>query len=624
MSRIVPHNNLTISRNPSEWLGVMGSYGGTNNGWSTSYPYTNAFANSTSTTYAEINPPSSSMTNPCTERFGFGNFSDIPENAVINSISCTIKICSSNGSGLAIATVQLYSGDVAKGSEIDFHTNTSTTPHQFTNTGSWTREELDNLELRIICKKSGNATRYVRFYGADLTITYSYDETQYEITTASQASEITISPASQYVTAGGDGTVTLTNITDITETGVEDNDIGVSNKLVNTSGTTYTYTIEEIDCDHNIIVKSVHAVYLTVLNNSSLVTSTIPASGSSTKLAQGTFQGIKIYTNEINHINIFDDNVKNNNAVFEHEILENTTALHPSSNRNGTFSTWSSASSGHNGTSNTSSRANIQAATNAVQYGDYFFDVSSIPSNATILSISCQFRIYVSRAYSSGSGVQLMSGETTKSNLNTSWISKTSTAIYSITGIEDFTRSELDNLSLRIYGKSSRSGSSIYFYGADLTIEYEYEGDAYYLYTSEVNSSKTVRIETKPTYLISVSSTTENATISSSANSVYEDESVTITVNTQDISEISVKDNNIDISSLFSGSNGIYIYTFTVTSSHTIVVSESVTGYAYIKLNNIWTSINKIYKKESNIWVEYDLSNFYIMLNSINNVIIKN
>ena len=622
MSRIVPHNNLTISRNPSEWLGVMGSYGGTNNGWSTSYPYTNAFANSSSTTYGQINPPSSTMTNPCTERFGFGNFNDIPENAVINSISCTVKIASSNGTGLSIATVQLYCGDIAKGSEIDFHTSTSTTPRQFTNTGSWTREELDNLELRIICKKSGNSTRYVNFYGADLTITYSYDEIQYEITTSSQVSGITISPASQYVTAGGDGIVTLTNITDITETGVEDNDIGVSNQLVNTSGTTYTYTVEEIDCDHNIIVKSVPSVYLTVLNNSSLVTSTLPVSGSSTKLAQGTFQGIKIYTNEINHINIFDDNVKNNNAVFEHEILENTITLNPSSNRNGTFNTWASASNGHNSTSNTSSRANIQAATNTVQYGDYFFNVSSIPSNATILSISCQFRVCVSNYYSSGSGVQLMSGETTKSNLNTSWLRQTSPTIYSITGIEDFTRSELDNLSLRIYGKSGGSGRSTYFYGANLTIEYEYEGDAYYLYTSEVNSSKTVRIETKPTYLISVSSTTENATISSSANSVYEDESVTITVNTQDISEISIKDNNIDISSLFSGSNSTYTYTFNVTSSHTIIVSESVTEHTYIKLNNIWASINKIYKKESNIWIEKD--SMIAAITNISNLIFFN
>lgn len=600
----------------------MGSYGGTNNGWSSGYPYTNAFANSTSTTYAEINPPSSTMTNPCTQRFGFGNFRDIPENAVINSISCTVKICSSNGSGLSIATVQLYNGDTAKGSEIDFHTSTDTNPRQFTNTGSWTREELDNLELRIICKKSGNSTRYVRFYGADLTVTYSYNEIQYEITTSSQASGITISPASQYVTSGGDGTVTLTNISDITETGVEDNNIGVSNKLVNTSGTTYTYTVEEIDCDHNIIVKSVPSVYLTVLNNSSLVTSTLPVSGSSTKLAQGTFQGVKIYTNEINHINIFDDNVKNNNTVFEHEILENTITLNPSSNRNTDFSTWSSASNGHNGTSNTSSRANIQAGTSSIQHGDYFFNISSIPSNATILSISCQFRIYVSNTYSSGSGVQLMSGETTKSNLNTSWINKKTTAIYSITGIESFTRSELDNLSLRIYGKSGGSGRSIYFYGADLTIEYEYEGDAYYLYTSEVNSSKTVRIETKPTYSISVSSTTENATISSSANSVYEDESVTITVNTQDISEISIKDNNTDISSLFSGSNGVYTYTFSVNAIHNITVSDVSSNKNFIKLNGNWTNIYKVYKKESNVWVEKD--SIISVIENIGNLIFFN
>ena len=614
MSRVVAHNNLTVSRNPSEWLGVMGSYGGTNNGWSTDYPYTNAFSDSTSTTYAQVNPPANTMTNPCTQRFGFGNFTDIPENATINSISCTVKICSSNSSGLSTATVQLYSGSVAKGSEIDFTTSTSTTPRQFTNTGSWTREELDNLELRIICKKSGTSNRYVRFYGADLTITYSYNETQYEITTSSQASGITISPASQYITAGGNGTVTLTNVTDITETGVEDNNIGVSNKLVNTSGTTYTYTIEEIDCDHNIIVKSVPSVYLTVQNNSSLVTSTIPVSGSTTKLAQGTLQGIKIYTNEINHINIFDDNVKNNNVVLEYEIEEDNISLNPSSNRNGTFDTWSSASNAHNSTSNTSSRANIQASTSTVQYGDYFFNVSSIPSNATILSISCQFRAYVSRAYSSGSGIKLMSGETTKSNLNTSWISKTSTAIYSITGIEDFTRSELDNLSLRIYGKSSRSGSSIYFYGADLTIEYEYESDTYYLYTSLVTTNKTIRIEDKPIRTISTSSNVSGVTISSSAASVYEGESVTITVNATDLTEVSILDNGTDITSLFSGSNGTYTYTLSnITVNHTIVVNEvSSSQPAYIKVNGQYVSISKIWKKVNNVWVEQtDYSNLF-------------
>ena len=603
MSRIVPHNNLTISRNPSVYIGrnidigISGSFGAIQS----TGPAENAFTSTNSDTYCNYNPATGGAGGPV---FGFGNFDDIPENATINSVSCTVKIRITNNNGMTSATVQLYSGTMPKGTAIDFHTSTSTDPRQFTNTGSWTRAELDELYLVILARRSSN--RQVYFYGADLTITYSYDELQYEITSSSQASGITISPTSQYITAGGDGIVTLTNVTDITETGVEDNNIGVSNQLVNTSGTTYTYTIEEIDCDHNIIVKSVPSVYLTVLNNSSLVTNTIPASGSSTKLAQGTFQGIKIYTNEINHINIFDDNVKNNNVVFEHEILENTITLNPSSNRNTNFNTWTAPGNGHNSTSNTSSRATIQAGTSSVQHGDYFFNVSSIPSNATILSISCQFRIYVSSAYSTGSGVQLMSGETAKSNLNTSWISKTSTAIYSIAGIEDFTRSELDNISLRILGKSSRSGRSIYFYGADLTIEYEYEGDAYYLYTSEVNSSKTVRIETKPTYLISVSSTTENATISSSANSVYEDESVTITVNTQDISEISIKDNNIDISSLFSGSNATYTYTFTVTSPHTIIVSESVTEHPYIKLNNTWTSINQIYKKESNIWTEKD------------------
>lgn len=498
MSRTVTHNNVQWTGVPAVWLGVVGSYGGTNNGWSTSYPATNCLTNSSSSTYGQIVPPSNTATYNCTQRFGF-SISGIPSNATINSVTCTIKIACSNASGFQIATAQFYAGDTAKGTALDFTNNSSTTARSYTTCGSWTRAELDSLELKIISKKSGTSNRYVNFYGADLTITYSYDETEYEISSSSNSSTITVSPASQYIVEGSSGTITFSNISDITEVGVSDNGIGVSAQLVNTSGTTYTYTIENISADHTIVVNDVPSVYLTVVNNSTYVTNVVPTSGSSTKLAQGTNYGIKIFTNDIENVDIFDDGVKNNNTTLEYDIEDTSIECIPSTYSDNTFN-GSSSMNYINGYTNSSSttRAVLQIGTkNADQSIFYKFDVSSIPADATVISVSnCKFKICVSASLSStNTGVQLYSGNTSKSNKNYSgWYTNTSANVYTLSGLGTFTREELNDLKLKITGRTSTANRSIYFYGADITIEYEYLGAVYYLYTSTVDKTKTVRL----------------------------------------------------------------------------------------------------------------------------------
>lgn len=485
MSRIVPHNNQTWTGVPTEFLGRRGTYGAVQS----ANPETNAFTGTSSDTYCDYNPATGGEGGPV---FGFGTI-NIPENATINSVACSVKIRCTNSNGMTTATIQLYASEVAKGTAIDFANSTSTTLRTFSNTGSWTREEIDSICLFINSRRSSN--RRIYFYGADLTITYSYNETQYEVNSSSQSSTITVSPASQYVTEGTSGIVTFNNISDITEACITDNNVNVTNNLVNTSGTTYTYTIPNINADHTISVLDVPAVYVTVVNNSTCVSSIEPVSGTVIKTGQGSSVSIKIHTNQIDQVDIFDDNVRNNTTTLMHIIENGSASFIPSSYSDGTFSTMSSMSYGYNGTSNTSNRANIQASTSEEQQVYYNFNTSSIPQNATILSVSCSVRIYVSNTYTTG-GVQLYSGTTSKSAANTSWRSSRTSTVYNLTNIRSFTREELSNARLRIYGKSGGSGRSIYFYGADLNVTYEYEGDTYYLYISNpANVNKTIRIE---------------------------------------------------------------------------------------------------------------------------------
>lgn len=604
MSRIIQRTG-TWTGVPAQWLGVWGSYGGTNNGWSTSYPYTNCYTNSSSNTFGQIVPPASTSTNNCVQRFGF-NITGIPNNATITSLSCTIKIACSNGSGFSIATAQFYNGDMstgsAKGTALDFTNNTSTTARIYNTLGSWTKSELDTLELRITSKKSGNSTRYVNFYGADLTINYSYNETEYEITTSTQSATATISPVSQYIVEGNSGTVTISNVSDITELLISDNDEGKTSSVVHVSGTTYTYTIDDIDEDHNIVLIDVPSVYLTVTNNSALVTRIDPTSESVVKTAQGSGVNIKIFTDEIDHINIFDDNVKNNDVSYEYEIESGSDTFVPSSNQNTSFSTWSSASNGHTGTSSTS-RTNFQASTSTVQYGDYFFNLSSIPSDATILSVACRVKICVSNTYSRGSGVQLFSGSTFKSRMNTSWLSNKTATVYTLANIEDFTRAELDTVSVRIFGKSGGSGRSIYFYGADLDIEYEYLGEHYWLYTATVDYNKTVRIETRPQYQVTASSQSSGDTISPASISVWEGHDQSFSLSISDLSAVDVTDNETSVKSQLSGISSPYTYTLSnITESHIIVIKVLSQNIVYVKVNGAYVRASRVYQKVSGSW----------------------
>ena len=598
MSRVIPHSNV-------QWAGYLAQYvGQTGTQGSSPQNTNNALTSSDSDTYMTFLPAYSGTTNLI---YAF-NITGIPTSATINSISCKVKVRCSNTGSFQSAIVQLYSGDTAKGTAIDFTNNTSTTVRTFSDCGIWMPSDFENARLIVSARKSTNANRHIYLYGCDLTIVYSYNEIEYEITATSDSSTITVSPSSQYIIEGGTGVVTFNNISDITEAGVDDNNVNVTNELVNSSRTTYTYTISDIDSDHVITVKDVPSVYITVTNNSLKINKLEPISGSVLKVGQYSNVDVKIWTDEIDHINIFDDDIKNNNVTLEEEIVEDNTTCIPSSYSDGDFSTMSSMSNGYNSITNTSARANIQASTSTEQQVYYNFNISSIPENATIISVTCSARICVSNNYTTGS-IQLYSGTTSKSSANSSWRTIKTSDVYTLSGIQSFTRSELSNARLKISGKSGSSGRSIYFYGVDLGVVYEYAGDTYYLYTLSATKTKTVRIETRPTYQVTASSSVSGVVISPSSGSVYEDHNVVFNMTIPDIDAVSVVDNGNDIKNLLVGSGTSYTYTITnINTAHTISISEIESDIKmYQKINGQYINIKKVYKKISNIWREVQI-----------------
>ncbi len=202
---------------------------------SSSYPITNAYDSASSTNYAYITCNTGSYASTYVS-FTF-DVSNVPSEATIDSVECTAKVRVSSTSYISTAVLQLYNGGTAKGSSTNARTTTATeynlTP------GTWTRSELDNIEVRYTgTRGSSNNTRaaYIYFYGADLVINYSVDGILYTVTATSTVQEVTVSPATQDILPNGTATVII-NANDISDYNVTDNDVDIINELVRESNT---------------------------------------------------------------------------------------------------------------------------------------------------------------------------------------------------------------------------------------------------------------------------------------------------------------------------------------------------------------------------------------------------
>lgn len=130
--------------------------------------------------YATINLKTGSRATTHT-RWPF-DCSSIPVGATIDSVACNVAALSSSTSTKYVPTrtLQLYSGTTAKGSAT---TISSTKRSVYTlSCGAWTRDELQSCNLYIYAKRGTAGTSMaidIWFYGADLTVTYTYQSEKF-------------------------------------------------------------------------------------------------------------------------------------------------------------------------------------------------------------------------------------------------------------------------------------------------------------------------------------------------------------------------------------------------------------------------------------------------------------
>ena len=143
---------------------------------------------------------------------------------------------------------------------------------------------------------------------------------------------------------------------------------------------------------------------------------------------------------------------------------------------------------GKSSSNTTYAQWNLKRGSHAETYVFYLFDLSEIPSNATIDSVSCTAKAYISNTSIfriSSRTIQMYCGTNTPKG-SASTVSSSESEITLDCG--SWTREELNDCRIRIYAKreSFSTSSSIYnrFYGATLTVTYTINGNTYIVTSS--------------------------------------------------------------------------------------------------------------------------------------------
>ncbi len=161
----------------------------------------------------------------------------------------------------------------------------------------------------------------------------------------------------------------------------------------------------------------------------------------------------------------------------------------------------------------------------------YNFDCSGVPEGATITSVSCRASAacYNNGSYFTTRNLQLFVGTTVaKGNPVTITGNGGTAAQHTLDCGSNWTRSDLDNLKIRIYVQrgSQTSAASFSFWGATLTIDYTISGIA---------------------YTIGATSNISGITVEPATQEKMNGDSATVSIYASSLEDVSITDNNIDI-----------------------------------------------------------------------------
>lgn len=130
----------------------------------------NAYTNTSSTNYAVLSVSKKNSTGSIFLN-GF-NFSSIPTHAIINSVTVKVKARVSSTTYITTATVRAYKNGSAVGTASSFRTTSATT--YTLSIGTWSRADLDNLELYFSMKRNNSNTAGAGWvYGIEVIVDWT-------------------------------------------------------------------------------------------------------------------------------------------------------------------------------------------------------------------------------------------------------------------------------------------------------------------------------------------------------------------------------------------------------------------------------------------------------------------
>ena len=188
-------------------------------------PPSNGLADTSSTTYARFTVGTTQQY--C--EYGF-DASEIPSGAVINKVTCSVRVSQSNAASMSVHNIRMYAGTVAKGTAVTLPTSNAATTAVLTGS-TWTRSEFEDIRFRLTGqRRSGNNT-YLWVAGAKLQASYTASITTYEVTSSCTTNLATISPSGSTELVSGSPYSLEIYTDDLNSIEVLDNDSSVTDRL---------------------------------------------------------------------------------------------------------------------------------------------------------------------------------------------------------------------------------------------------------------------------------------------------------------------------------------------------------------------------------------------------------
>lgn len=251
----------------------------------------------------------------------------------------------------------------------------------------------------------------------------------------------------------------------------------------NTAGYLYLYGAE-IEVNYTV------PVYYTVTSSTS--TGTINPSGA-TSVLEGSDYTLTI--SNVNNLTVTDNNVDVTSQLVQE--TSGTKTLIPNGNTMSGFSSSNISNAYSDATSSTSAQLNLAGGGTI---GTLYLDLggASIPTNATILGVSCSATLQFSRNNSS-SGItasfRLYTGSTAKGS-STSWITSATDVAKTTYNLTTGTWTAAEIANAKFYLTATNNASStqriFYVYGVSFNVTYEFDGVIYTYTITNVIGDHTV------------------------------------------------------------------------------------------------------------------------------------